>query len=567
MNSGAGQLFGEGVRKSQTGDSLRYNILAATLIANLVKNSLGPCGLEKMYIDIMGEVTVTKDGSSLLRKIDVEHPAAKILIDAANTVDNEVGDGTTTVVILAGTLLSRAQELLMVGVAPSIIIDGYTIALEIALQTLARISVLSNSINIETMHRLAETCLKSKSISSVITRDNVCAADLVVDAVCTIADLQNSKFDLDDIKIEEKLGNSSDIMLIKGTVLDKSLDISSASKHTQNAQILLINEDLDKTKAKTDSELRISSYHQLQQYHKAESEVLRNKVQNIMDSDANVVISQKGINRIAQQYFSKVGVISIRRVKENDMLWLEKSTNAKITRDLGTPIPQENLGHAGRVYEKIVGDDKMVFVDECSNPRSVTLLLRASSKRVLDEYHRSVLDGLAVLRDYILNPKIVGGAGATEVIVASAIRAKSMQIFGRLQLVVQKFADALEEIPITLARNAGMDTVNTILQLRSKHSSSYGVVRWYGVNSEEKKVSILFPSVIEPALVKEQILKTAVEVACMLLRVDDVIMAKPCMQTHSHADGTNHSHPGGDKKHDHYFDRLGKQQRPMHHYY
>jgi archaeal chaperonin len=567
MNSSVKQLFGEGVRKSQAGDSRRYNLLAAALIANLVKNSLGPCGLEKIYIDIMGEVTVTKDGSALLRKVDVEHPAAKILIDAANTVDNEVGDGTTTVVILAGTLLSRAQELLMIGVAPSTIIDGYIIALEIALQTLDRISVLSNSIDIETMRRLAETCLKSKSISNVITRDNVGAADLVVDAVCIIADLQNSKVDIDDIKIDEKLGNSSDIMLIRGTVLDKSLDSSSTRKYTQSAKILLINEDLDMTKTRTDSELRISSYHQLQQYYKAETELVGNKVQNIIDSGANVVISQKGISGIAQQYLSEADVISIRRVKENDMLWLEKSTNAKITRDLDAPIPQENLGHAGRVYEKIVGEDKMVFVDECSNPRSVTLLLRANSKRLLDEYHRSVLDGFSVLRDYILNPRIVGGAGATEVIIAAKVREKSEQITGRVQLVLQRFADALEEIPVTLARNAGMDTVNTIIQLRSKNLLSDRTGKWYGVNSKDRKIDNIFFSVIEPVLVKEQILKTAVEVACMLLRVDDVVMAKPAMQTHSHADGTSHSHPGGGKKHDHYFDRLGKQQRPMHYYY
>jgi archaeal chaperonin len=329
----------------------------------------------------------------------------------------------------------------------------------------------------------------------------------------------------------------------------------------------LINEDLDKTRTKTDSELRISSYLQLQKYYKAESELLERKLRSVVDSGANVVISQRGIGSIAQQYLSKANVISIRRVKENDMLWLEKSTNARITRDLDYAIPQDCLGYAGKVYEKLVGDDKVVFIDECKNPKSVTLLLRANSKRILDEYHRSALDGFAILKDYIEAPRIVGGAGSTEAIVAATIRNKSKRVTGRVQLVLQKFADALEEIPITLARNAGMDTINAIVKLRSKHSASNGKIKWYGVDSRDRKIDNIFSSVVEPSVVKEQILKTAVEVTCMLLRVDDVIMAKPVMATHTHADGTHHSHPGGDKKHDHYFDRLGKQQRPMHHYY
>ena len=230
-------------------------------------------------------------------------------------------------------------------------------------------------------------------------------------------------------------------------------------------------------------------------------------------------------------------------------------------------IPSNTLGYAGKVYEKLVGDDKMVFIDDCENPKSLTLLLRANSKKVLDEYHRSVLDGIAVLRDYILSPRIVGGAGATEMMVASIIRDRSRRIAGRAQIVLQKFAEALEEIPTTLARNAGMDILNTIAQLRSKQLPTNGNVEWYGIDSRSRKVENIISSVIEPSIVKEQVLKTAVEVTCMLLRVDDVLMAKPKMQTHTHGGGVEHSHPGGDKKHDHYFDRLGKQQRPMHHYY
>ena len=561
------QLFGDGLRRSQEGESRRYNLLAATLIANLVKNSLGPCGLEKMYIDIMGEITVTKDGSAILRKLDVEHPAAKILIEAANSVDNEVGDGTTSVVILSGELLSKAQELLLSGIAPSVIIDGYLMGLDISLQALNRISVSSTSIRREVMSKLAETCLRSRSISGVVARENASAADLVVEAVWSIADLRSKMIDIDDIKIEEKLGNSSDTTLIRGTVIDKTFNASSRVKQIDNAKILLTNEELDRSRTRTNSELNISSYDQLENYHRSEYELLEVKVQNIIDSGANIVISQKGISKIVQQHLSRADIISIHRVKENDMLWLEKSTTTMIIKDLNGPIPSNTLGYAGKVYEKLVGEDKMVFIDCCRDPKSVTLLLRANSKRVLNEYHRSALDGFAVLRDYILSPRIVGGAGATEVRVASIVRDESRQIKGRVQLVLRKFADALEEIPITLARNAGMDTVNTIIQLRSKHLPAHSKVKWYGIDSKSRKVDNIFSSVIEPSIVKEQILKTAVEVTCMLLRVDDVLMAKPKMETHSHADGVEHSHPGGDKKHDHYFDRLGKQQRPMHHYY
>jgi archaeal chaperonin len=561
------QLFGDGFSRNQEGESRRYNLLAATLISNLIKNSLGPCGLEKVYIDIMGEITVTKDGSAILRKLDVEHPTAKILIEAANAVDNEVGDGTTSVVILSGELLSKAQELLFYGIAPSIIIDGYLKGLEISLQALSQISVSSTSIHREVMSKLAESCLQTRSISDVIVRKNTSVADLVVEAVWSITDLKYKAIDLDDIKIEEKLGNSSDTALIKGTVIDKTFDASLRTRQIENAKILLTNEELDRSRTRTNSELDISSFDQLEKYYKSEYELLEAKVQYIIDSGANFVISQKGINKIVQQHLSRADILTLQRIKENDMLWLEKSTSARVVKDLNRPISSNNLGYAGKVYEKLVGDDKMVFIDECKNPKSVTILLRANSKRVLDEYHRSVLDGIAVLRDYVLSPRIVGGAGAAEMKVAAMIRDRSKQIKGRVQLVLQKFSEALEEIPITLARNAGMDTVNTILQLRSKHSAAKSKIRWYGIDSKNRKVEDITSSVIEPSVVKEQILNTAVEVTCMLLRVDDVLMAKPKMQTHTHSGGVEHSHPGGDKKHDHYFDRLGKQQRPTHHYY
>src|ERR687896_1652663 len=551
------QLFGQGVRRSKDKDTRRYNLLAARLIADLIKNSLGPCGMEKMLIDVLGEVTVTKDGATLLRKLDIEHPAAKVLIEASNVVDNEVGDGTTSVVVLAGALLEKAEELLDRGISPSIIADGYLKGLEISLKTLEDIAQISKNSDREIMERLATTSLRSKMISYTISKQNNVAAKLV-----------------DDIKIEEKPGNMSDIQLVKGIVIDKTIDNSAMPRRIENAKILLINEDLEGKRTKTDAEIRISSPDQIKAYFDKESLILRLKVQNIINSRTNVVISQKGINLLAQSYLAKAGILSIRRVKENDLLWLEKATGAKIVKDLDNNniISDKYLGYAGKVYEKFVGDDKMVFVEDCKNPKSVTILLRANSKRLLDECHRSILDAIAVLKDFIIKPSIVAGGGSPEAIIASRIRTQASSLNGREQIVVEKFAEALEEIPLIIATNAGMNIVDTLVQLRSKCSSSAippsnGKVSWYGINAIERKVEEIFSNTIEPSLVKEQVIKTAVEVTNLLISVDDVLMAKPVMNTHTHADGTEHSHAGGDKKHDHYFDKLGKRQRPMHHYY
>jgi chaperonin GroEL (HSP60 family) len=549
---------------------------AARLIADLIKNSLGPCGMEKMFIDVLGEVTVTKDGATLLRKLDIEHPAAKVLIEASNAVDNEVGDGTTSVVVLAGALLQKAEQLLDRGISPSIIADGYLKGLEISLKSLEDIAQISKNSDREIMERLATTSLRSKMISYTISKQNNVAAKLVVDAICTITDFANNQVNVDDIKIEEKPGNMSDIQLVKGVVIDKTIDNSAMPRRIENAKILLINEDLEGKRTKTDAEIRILSPDQIQAYFDKQSLILRLKIQNIINSKANVVISQKGINLLAQSHLAKAGIISIRRVKENDLLWLEKATGAKIVRDLDNNIISDKyLGYAGNIYEKFVGNDKMVFVEDCKNPKSVTILLRANSKRLLDECHRSILDAIAVLKDFIIKPSIVAGGGSPEAIIANRIRRQARSISGREQIVVEKFAEALEEIPLIIATNAGMNIVDTLVQLRSKCSSSSsaitpssnGKVSWYGVNAIERKVEEMFSNAIEPSLVKEQIIKTAVEATNLLISVDDVLMAKPVMNTHTHADGTEHSHAGGDKKHDHYFDKLGKRQRPTHHYY
>ncbi len=539
--------------------------------------------MDKMFVDVMGEVTVTKDGATLLRKIDVEHPAAKVIIEASNAVDNEVGDGTTSVVVLAGALVRRAEELLAIGIAPSTIIDGYSKALDISLKALKEISQKCESSDRLVMKRLARTCLASKPLSYAGDK----ALDIILQAVCSVTDFEKEQVEIDDIKIEEKQGNMTDFQLVSGVVIDKTIDSSSMPKAVAPARIILIDDDLEGKRTRTDAEIRINSPEMIKSYSDGEAMMIRSKIQHIIDSGANVVISRKGINTFAQSLLKEHGIISLRRVKENDLMWLAKATGASVSARLDHEHGHEHehhhhhdynhyhhhdieitLGHAEKVYEKQVGDDRMVFVEGCRDPRSVTILVRANSKRTLDEFHRSALDAINVLKDFIKNPAVVAGGGATEAAIARRMRIEAGNYEGREQLVIQKFADALEEIPIIIARNAGMNSIDTLAELRSRHALSNGKAMTVGVDAIGRKVADMLPDVIEPAVVKEQVIKTAVEAVNLLIRVDDVLMAKPKMQTHSHNDGTEHSHAGGDKEHRHdHFDRLGKKQRQMHHYY
>lgn len=575
------QLFGEGVRRSSGGKARRYNLLAARLIADLVKGSLGPLGLEKMFIDIMGETTVTKDGATFLRKIDVEHPAAKLLIEASNAVDNAVGDGTTSVVVLAGALVEKAEELLDMGIPPTIISDGYLNALDMAIEILRAISVESINSDRKIMESLAGTCLTSKAISHITEEMKI--VRLIVNSICQIANFSNNYVDVDDIKIEEKMGSISETELINGIVIDKTIDNSSMPHIVENARVLLLDIDIENEQTRADAQISISVPSDLGRYLEYGTNNTLQKIQNVVDSGANVIFSRGGISPLAQNYFAKKSIMTVRRVKENDLLWLEKATGARITRDLDR-ITSDDIGFAAEVCQKFVGDDKMVFVDGCKNPKSVTLLLRASSKVILDEFHRAVLDCLYVLRDFVAMPRIVAGGGAAEAVISHLVKERSYLISGKEQIVIQKFSEAVEEIPLTIAINAGMDRVDTMTRLREKVSSQCDVkneksrkrahrhdnnYHSYGVNAIERKIdNMMSKRVMEPLMVKEQIFNTAVEIITLLIRVDDVLIAKPVMDTHAHthADGTSHSHRDGNKDHDH-FDRLGKQQRPMHHYY
>jgi archaeal chaperonin len=576
------QLFGNGVKRTNGTQAMRYNLLAARLIADLVKGFLGPRGLEKMFIDILGEVTVTKDGATFLRKIDVEHPAAKVLIEASNAVDNAVGDGTTSVVVLAGALVEKAEDLLEMGISPAVISDGYHNALQMAIGIIRKVARDSTNYDRKIMKYLVDTCLRSKAVSHFTEEMKI--PSLVVDGICRVADFSKSYLDVDDIKIEEKIGISSDMQLVLGTVIDKTIDESSMPRIIENAQILLLDNDIQDERTKTDAEIRISDPTEVTHFLDNKTRNLVEKIQCVIKSGANVIFSRGGIDPLALNHFAKNRILTVRRVKENDLSWLAKATGAKVVKDLDT-ISSTDFGYAAKVYEKMVCDDKMVFVDGCSNPKSITFLLRASSKKILDEFHRTVLDSIYVLRNFIMEPKIVPGGGAVEAFIAQLIKDRSNLISGKEQIVIQKFAEALEEIPLTIAKNAGMNTIDIGTRLREKvytqsllndskiwkrdyqYNNSHD---WYGINAIERKIdNMINLHVMEPLMVKEQILITATEVIILLMRVDDVLMKKPVDMhghTHTHIDGTTHSHKGGNKPHDH-FDRLGKQQRPMHHYY
>jgi len=401
-------------------DSQKYNLLSGKLVTEIVKTSLGPRGMEKMYIDILGEDTITKHGGAFLRKVDVLHPAAKSVIEAVNTVDTHVGDGTTSAAVLIGSLLSHAEEMLKIGIPVATITRGYEKSLDYALEILDEIKIKANKRDRETMRKLLTTCLEGKAIFD-LQEENTKIVDIILEAVCDIANLETGQIDIDDIKIEEKIGNVTDIELIKGTVIDKTIDSSAMPRTIKDAKILLINESLETMRTRTEAEIEIVSPEQMSQFLDQENKDLLVLVKNIVDSGANVVISRKGVNEFVQEALAKKGIISMRRVKYNDLWWLEKATGATTCKNI-EKISSKELGFAKRVYEKTVGGDKMVFVEGGNNPKSVTLLLRANSKRYLDEFHRNALNAFYVLRNFIENPFLVHGAGSAEGIIAQKIR-------------------------------------------------------------------------------------------------------------------------------------------------
>lgn len=557
-------LLNDDISRVGTNEAQMYNLLSGTLVADLVKTCLGPRGMSKMYIDILGEDTLTKHGGAFLRKVDVDHPAAKSVIEAVNTVDTHVGDGTSSAAILIGSLLGNAKELLNLGIPTATIVRGYEIGLDLVLDYLDEIKIKQNNDNLEKMRELLTTCITGKTIFD-LQEDQGKIVDMIIEATLDVADLKNNHFAIDDIKIEDKIGNVTEIQLIKGTLIDKTIDSSAMPKCINDAKILLINEPLETMKTRYESEIEITSPKQMSQFLVQENNDLDHLVQNIVNSGANVVISRKGVNDFVQESLAKKGIISMRRVKYNDLWWLEKAVNAKTCESIEKISPHE-LGFARKIYEKTVGGDPMVFV-EGKSPKSVTILLRANSKRYLDELHRNILNAFHVLQNFIESPFVVCGAGSVEGLLSQKIKKQSGTIDGKEQIVVEKFADSILEIPLTLARNVGMDVLDTKTCLQAKFANSNGKIKWYGINSETRNISDMSLSkIIETVAVKQQIFKTAVEATNLILSVDDVFMKNIIDNTHCHVDGVVHAHHDPGKNHNH-FEQEGLEQRQMHQYY
>ena len=557
-----------GARESQM-----YNLVAARLAADTVKTSLGPRGMEKVYIDILGEATITKHGGAFLRKLDVDHPAAKAVVEGVNAVDTHVGDGTSSAAVLIGALLGHAQQLRGQGVPTAAIVDGFEAGLEFALESLDGMEVRAagGRADIPTMESLVDTCLSGKAIfDSMADRESV--RNAAVGAVAAVADARAGRVDVDDIKIEEKRGSSERIELVMGTVIDKPVDSPAMPRAVRDAKVLLLNDELEAARTRTESEIVVTSPSNMAQFALQEGANVMMLARRVVESGARVVISRKGIGARAQEMLAAEGIVSVRRAKYNDLWWLEKATGARTCRSI-EDISEDELGFASRVCERSVGGDRMLFV-ESERPRSVTLLLRAVSKEHLDEFHRTAKNAIFVLRNYVERPYVVFGGGACEAAMARDVRERAVSLEGKRQLAAARVADALEEIPATLARNVGMNPLDALPRLRSEHAGRGGGEGggprgrcWHGIDSSARRVADMSGSgVVETAAVKRQVLKSAVGVAALVLNVDDVFVKDLIDNTHCHIDGTVHAHKDPGRNHSHW-EQEGLEQRQMHHHY
>jgi len=512
-------LLKEGSTETKGREAQKNNIAASKIVAEIVQSSLGPRGMDKMLVDSLGDVTITNDGATILKEIDVQHPAAKMLVEIAKTTDNEVGDGTTSVVVLAGALLENAESLLSQDVHPTVIVDGYRKATKKAKQYLRDIAENITANDRSMLTKIAKTSMQTK----LVRKNSDQLADLVVKAVLSIAEKHDEKYeiDIDDIKVEKKAGESiKDSTLITGIVLDKEIVHGGMPKRISEAKIALINTALEISKTETDAKINISNPQQLKSFLDEENRMLKNMVDKVIGSGANVVLCQKGIDDTAQHYLAKAGVLAVRRIKESDLTKLAKATGARIVTNLDD-LFEKDLGTADIVEERKIEEDRWVFVEGCKHPKSVTLLLRGGSQRVVDEVERSVHDAVMVVKDVMESPFIVAGGGAPETFAATKIRSWAKSLEGREQLAAEKFADSLESIPLTLAENAGMDPIDTLTTLRSRQIKGE---KWTGVDVMKGKISNMKSSdIIEPLSVKLQIVSAASEAACMILRIDDVV--------------------------------------------
>jgi len=525
MMAGAQQpiiVLKEGTKRERGKGAQGNNIMAARAISDAVKSTLGPKGMDKMLVDSMGDVVVTNDGATILKEIDVEHPAAKMIVEVAKSQDEECGDGTTSAVVLTGELLKYAGELLEQNIHPTVICGGYKLASQKAIETLNKLAINIKPGDKKTLKNIAMTSMASKGASA----EKDILADVVVDAVTSITEKTGGKtvVDLDNIQIQKKQGGGiANTEIISGIILDKERVHDGMPKHIKNAKIALVNSAIEVKKTEVDARIQIQDPTQLQAFLDEEEGMLKKMVEKIKKSGANVLICQKGIDDIAQHYLAKEEIFSVRRAKKSDMEKLSKATGAKVVANLDG-LTSKDLGFAGNVEEKKIGDDKMTFVTDCKNPKAVSILIRGTTEHVIDELDRGLHDALSVVKVAIEDGKMTAGGGSTATAISMALRDYAPSIGGREQMAIEAFANAIEIIPKTLSENAGLDPIDMMLEIRSAHKKGN---KYAGINVKVGKVEdMLKNNVIEPLRVSKQELEASSEAATMILRIDDIIASK-----------------------------------------
>ncbi len=510
----------EGSKRSRGREAQHGNITAAKVVAESVRSALGPKGMDKMLVDNFGDVTITNDGRTILDEMDIQHPAAKMMVEVAKTQDKEAGDGTTSSVIVAGELLNHAEELIDKNIHPTIIIEGYKLASEKALAVLDKIAIPVDLKSSDYLKKVAVTAMGSK----IVAEYKEYLADITVKAMLAVAEKQadgTMKADVDDVKVEKKTGESlADTSLINGIVLDKEIVHSGMPKRVEKAKIALLDASLENEKPEIDAKINIENPAQIEAFLKQEEVMLKGMVDKVIATGANVVVCQKGIDDMAQHFMARKGVVAIRRAKKSDMEKLARATGGKIISNIDA-LSASDLGAAALVEERKTGDDKMTYIEGCKNPKSVTILVRGGNQRLTAEAERSIHDALCVIRDLIEEPRVVAGGAAPEIEMANALKKYAQSLSGREQFAVRIFAESLETIATVLAENAGWDPVDVLTQLRASHEKGQ---TWAGINISTGKVEDMTKlNVYEPLAVKKQIIKSATEAASMILKIDDII--------------------------------------------
>ena len=528
-------ILKEGTTRSRGQEAQNNNFAAAKAVTAAVKSTLGPKGMDKMLIDSMGDITITNDGVTILKEMDIEHPAAKMMVEIARTQDDEVGDGTTSAVVIAGELLKNAEGLLAQSVHPTVIAEGYRMAAEKSLEILDGFAIVVKPTDTAMLKKIAETALTGKNAE--VQKDWLC--DVVVKAVSSVID-PDGKADLAHIHVEKKVGGSvSDTEIIEGMVLDKERASSAMPAQVKNAKILLLNAALENRKTEVSATIDISTPQQMQSFLDEEEEMVRKMVDRVVKSGATVVFCQKGIDDIAQHYLAKAGILAIRRVKKSDIENLSRATGANIINSIDAITPGD-LGTAGLVEERKVSGEEMIFVSKCKNPKAVSIIVRGGTEHVVDELERAIHDALMVVSVVVEGKKIVPGGGAPETELSLRLREYASTVGGRAQLAIEAFATSMEIIPRTLAENAGLDAIDLLVGMRAAHEAGK---KTFGIDADTgKPADMLKAGVVEPLRVKTQAVSSAAEAAVMILRIDDIIASSKAPEP---AGGMPPGGPGG----------------------